>query len=213
MSKVPAHFELIPEIVALRDEIAPKTLLTINGDIRDRIHGLELVNKYPGINGIMIGRGVFQNPYCFASTDFQSGNKRVAVGGAAPTFEEISDFSKEGADRLTGPAPSDLRADFEKICVDGSDVKSERAPKQAHSNKIELINLLHHHLDLFDQWQPELGCPYETLKRFYKIYIRDFDGASALRAALMITTDTDQARQLLNNHRLRLNKVKDMICT
>ena len=123
----------------------------------------------------------------------------MAARGAAPAFAKISDFSKEGADRLTGPAPSDLRADFEKICVDGSDVKSERAPKQAHSNKIELINLLHHHLDLFDQWQPQLGRPYETLKRFYKIYIRDFDGAKELRDQLMHTKSTDEVRALLKN--------------
>ena len=31
MSKVPAHYELISNIVAIRDEIAPQTLLTING--------------------------------------------------------------------------------------------------------------------------------------------------------------------------------------
>lgn len=65
MSKVEAHFELIPEIKKLRDEIAPHTLLTINGDIRDRQHGLELVEKY-GVDGVMIGRGVFANPYAFS---------------------------------------------------------------------------------------------------------------------------------------------------
>lgn len=66
MSKVEAHFELIPEIKKLRDEIAPQTLLTINGDIRDREHGIELVEKY-GIDGVMIGRGVFANPYAFTA--------------------------------------------------------------------------------------------------------------------------------------------------
>lgn len=66
MSKVDAHFELIPEIKKLRDEIAPQTLLTINGDIRDRQHGLELVEKY-GVDGIMIGRGVFANPHAFTN--------------------------------------------------------------------------------------------------------------------------------------------------
>ena len=35
MSKVPAHYELIDDIVALRNAVAPHTLLTINGDIRD----------------------------------------------------------------------------------------------------------------------------------------------------------------------------------
>jgi len=64
MSKVDAHFELIPEIKKLRDDIAPHTLLTINGDIRDRQHGMELVETY-GIDGVMIGRGIFTNPYAF----------------------------------------------------------------------------------------------------------------------------------------------------
>ena len=45
MSKVAAHWELIPRIVELRDEIAPQTLITINGDILDRQMGLELAEK------------------------------------------------------------------------------------------------------------------------------------------------------------------------
>lgn len=64
MSKVDAHWELIGEIKKLRDAIAPNTLLTINGDIPDRKTGLELAEKY-GIDGIMIGRGIFHNPYAF----------------------------------------------------------------------------------------------------------------------------------------------------
>lgn len=64
MSAVDAHWELIPEIKALRDEIAPNTLLTINGDIPDRQVGLELAEKY-GIDGVMIGRGIFKNPFAF----------------------------------------------------------------------------------------------------------------------------------------------------
>lgn len=64
MSKVAAHWELIPRIVELRDEIAPQTLITINGDILDRQMGLELAEKY-GVDGLMIGRGIFKNPYAF----------------------------------------------------------------------------------------------------------------------------------------------------
>lgn len=78
MSKVDAHFELIPEIKQLRDEIAPQTLLTINGDIRDRQHGLELAEKYD-IDGVMIGRGIFTNPYAFTA-------------GYQPTRDEILDL-------------------------------------------------------------------------------------------------------------------------
>ncbi|MEC6748133.1 tRNA-dihydrouridine synthase [Marinilactibacillus sp. XAAS-LB27] len=64
MSKYDAHWDMIAGIKELRDEIAPNTLLTINGDIPDRKTGLELVEKY-GVDGVMIGRGVFTNPYAF----------------------------------------------------------------------------------------------------------------------------------------------------
>lgn len=64
MSKVDAHWELIPQIMKIRDEIAPQTMITINGDIADRSKGLELAEKY-GVDGIMIGRGIFKNPYAF----------------------------------------------------------------------------------------------------------------------------------------------------
>lgn len=183
MSKVPAHHELIDEIVVLRDEIAPQTLLTINGDIRDHTHGLELIEQHPGVDGVMIGRGIFHDPFAFEPT-----LARVASGGAAPenAFSSTERFS--GADRTTGPEASDLRADFSEICDDGS------------GRKEALINLLFLHLDLFDEWQPQIGRPYETLKRFFKIYIRDFDGASDLRARLMDTKTTDEARTILSDH-------------
>ena len=65
MSKVPAHFELIPEILELRDSLAPETRLVVNGDIKDLKQCRELAAQYPGVDGYMIGRGVFENPYCF----------------------------------------------------------------------------------------------------------------------------------------------------
>lgn len=139
MSKVPAHFELIDEIVALRDEIAPQTLLTINGDITDRAHGLELVAKHPGVNGVMIGRGVFHDPFCFTTK-----HKPIA-----------------------------------------------------NIHQAELISLLHTHLNLFDTWQAHTNRPFETLKRFFKIYIKGFDGAKELRDQLMHCKTTDEVRARL----------------
>lgn len=65
MSKVPAHYELISEIVQLRDELAPATKLVINGDIKNLAQARELGQQYPGVDGYMIGRGIFENPYCF----------------------------------------------------------------------------------------------------------------------------------------------------
>ncbi len=67
MSKVPAHYELIPNIIKLRNQINPDTKLIINGDIKDKAHAFKLHAKFPEIDGFMIGRGVFQNPYCFTN--------------------------------------------------------------------------------------------------------------------------------------------------
>lgn len=135
MSKVPAHYELISDIKKLRDEIAPQTLLTINGDIRDREHGLALVEQY-GVDGVMIGRGVFANPYAFTA-------------GYTPTREAI-------------------------------------------------LGLLQYHLDLFDKYNQELEPrPFDPLKRFFKIYVREIPGAAELREKLMHTKSTSEVRELL----------------
>ncbi|WJD28819.1 tRNA-dihydrouridine synthase [Staphylococcus aureus] len=76
MSKVDAHWELIEAIKNLRDEIAPNTLLTINGDIPDRKTGLELAEKY-GIDGVMIGRGIFHNPFAFEKEPCEHTSKEL----------------------------------------------------------------------------------------------------------------------------------------
>lgn len=63
MSKVEAHSELVPEILALKNELSPETKLIINGDIKNRQDGQKYIDQ--GADGIMIGRGVFTNPFCF----------------------------------------------------------------------------------------------------------------------------------------------------
>ncbi|MBR2997191.1 tRNA-dihydrouridine synthase [Candidatus Saccharibacteria bacterium] len=75
MSKVAAHHELIPDITALRNQIAPDTKLIINGDIKNKQHAERIWQKYPDIDGVMIGRGVLENPYCF--TDHQPTKKEL----------------------------------------------------------------------------------------------------------------------------------------
>lgn len=66
MSKVPAHWDLIGEVVRMRDQLAPETLVVGNGDIESREQG-EIMAKEYGLDGIMIGRGIFHDPYVFAA--------------------------------------------------------------------------------------------------------------------------------------------------
>jgi len=179
MSKVPAHHELIPEIKKLRDEIAPQTLLTINGDIENRKHGLELIEKY-GVDGVMIGRGIFHDPFAFAKDSGKAGD------GARGSAQNSSSETKIlGADAPAGPASSDLRSTSAGSRDDGSD----------------RIKLLHLQLDLYDKYSSQTGRPFDTLKRFFKIYVRDFPGASELRDQLMHTKSTDEVRALIADFR------------
>lgn len=66
MSKVAAHYELVPEIVALKNKLSPETVLIINGDIKTPADAQKFIEM--GVDGIMIGRGVFHNPFCFEKT-------------------------------------------------------------------------------------------------------------------------------------------------
>lgn len=66
MSKVPAHWDLINQVREIRDRLAPQTLLAGNGDVENREQGEKLARRY-GLDGIMIGRGVFGDPYVFAT--------------------------------------------------------------------------------------------------------------------------------------------------
>ncbi len=64
MSKVPARWERMSRIKELRDIISPDTLLIGNGDVETLEKGRELATKY-GADGVMIGRGIFGNPWLF----------------------------------------------------------------------------------------------------------------------------------------------------
>lgn len=66
MSKVPAHWDQIGKARELRDALAPDTIIVGNGDVQARHHGLELAAHY-GLDGIMIGRGIFQDPFAFSA--------------------------------------------------------------------------------------------------------------------------------------------------
>lgn len=133
MSKVPAHWDEIAKVVKLRDKIAPQTKIVGNGDVRDRSHGLELIAQ-TGVDGIMIGRGIFHNPFAF-----------------------------------------------------------EKTPRQHTS--AEHITLLKRHLALYGN--SEYPGSFAALKKFFKVYIHDFPGASDIRARLMESKSLEEVDKIL----------------
>jgi tRNA-dihydrouridine synthase len=139
MSKVPADWELIGQARELRDQLAPETLIIGNGDVRDRAHGLELAKKYR-LDGIMIGRGVFHDPFAFA----------------------------------------------------------KQSPWENYTSE-QRIELYKKHVQLFAATWQNRERPIQTLNKFCKIYINNFDGAKELREQLMRSSTTDELIDILGN--------------
>lgn len=64
MSKVPAHWDKVAEAVEIRNTEKAETLILGNGDVAS-LEEAELKAKETGADGIMIGRGIFGNPWFF----------------------------------------------------------------------------------------------------------------------------------------------------
>ena len=65
MSDVPAQWEKIAHVRELRDRLAPQTLIVGNGDVQSYAQAHALAAEHR-LDGIMVGRGIFKDPYLFA---------------------------------------------------------------------------------------------------------------------------------------------------
>lgn len=98
LSKVPARWDLIREAVTIRDAFwrstecqNEKTLIVGNGDVRDIAHARERVAQ-SGADGVMIGRGMFGNPWVMSEHVPTHAEKFKAL------IEHTELFEKEFAD-------------------------------------------------------------------------------------------------------------------
>ena len=137
MSKVPADWDLIDRIRQLRDNVSPSTLIVGNGDVVSHQQGLQLAKKYK-LDGVMVGRGVFNDPFLFA----------------------------------------------------------DKSPWADFSNR-QKIDLFTKHIELYQKTYKNRERKFETLRKFCKVYINGFEGASELRARFMETQSPEQALALL----------------
>ena len=64
-SKVPAKWQEIKKAVELRNKLSPHTIIVGNGDVLTKQEGLDRA-KESGVDGIMVGRGIFQNLFVFS---------------------------------------------------------------------------------------------------------------------------------------------------
>jgi len=137
MSKVPADWDLIGQARELRDSLSPSTLIVGNGDVMNRKQGEGLAEKYQ-LDGIMIGRGIFHDPFAFAN-----------------------------------------------------DSPWLNWPKE---QKLELFA---EHIQLYIDSYKDNERRFEALRKFCKLYINGFEGASELRTQFMETKTPQTAVDLL----------------
>lgn len=137
MSSVPAEWTLLDPIAEMRGSLSPQTLLVGNGDVESR-HQAELLAKKHQLDGVMIGRGIFNDPLIFSK--------------AKPWRDWTSEM------------------------------------------KLELFKK---HIELHLQTYKNGERRFETLRKFCKIYINGFEGASELRAKFMDTSSPAEALTLL----------------
>jgi tRNA-dihydrouridine synthase len=137
MSKVPAHWDIIGQVREVRDTLAPQTLIVGNGDAVDRAHGAELAGKW-GLDGIMIGRGIFQDPYAFAEDspwNSTATHKRIAL-----YTKHVKYFAETWA---AGERPVKTLNKFCKIYINGFDGAKELRERLMNAGSTdELLEIL-----------------------------------------------------------------------
>ncbi len=149
MSKVPANWEEIGKVAKVRDEMGVETLIVGNGDVESWEDAGGKAEEF-GVDGVMIGRGIFSNPWI---------------------------FEKEGAKKHS-------------VC---------ESEKTRHSVE-EHLNLLLKHTQLFEEtWGKEKN--FAIMKKFFKIYVRGFDGANELRQRLMECGSFEEIQRIILNQK------------
>ncbi len=141
MSKVPAHWEIMNDIVQFIGKNTSednRPLVIGNGDVLTLAHAKQKVLD-TGCDGAMIGRGVFQNPWVFAE-DLPSAHslkeKVKLLALHAELFEQ----------HFTGIKPFELLKRFYKIYINGFEGAAElREQLYTANNSQELKTILNNH--------------------------------------------------------------------
>lgn len=88
LSLVEAKWELMEDVLKLRDSISNDTLIIGNGDVKDLNDAKDKVSKYK-VDGVMIGRGIFGNPWLFSDKNPSHVEKLKVLIEHTKKFEEL----------------------------------------------------------------------------------------------------------------------------
>ncbi len=118
MSKVPAHWNEIGKAVQIRNAMKKETRIVGNGDIESREQALQMHEQY-GVDGIMIGRGMFKNFWVF--------NKEIDQETISITtrFEFLAEHIKKFDATWGDTKDFNMLKKFYKVYVNGFENASE----------------------------------------------------------------------------------------
>ena len=156
LSAVPADWSRIKRVVDIRNSMGVQTVIIGNGDVADIEDGL-VKAKQTGVDGIMIGRAIFGNPWLFDT------KRKVLQKGSWKT----SWFTK----LLPSALARKFRGGDKRYTV--SDV-----------NISERLSVLVEHATLFEKLLGDIKS-FAIMKKHFKAYVTGFVGAKELRVTLM----------------------------
>lgn len=157
LSKVPAKWEYLKEVVALRDKIAPETVIIGNGDVISIEDGKQKA-KESGADGVMVGRALFGNPWFFD----ESREIVATLPKRAPWILRKLPFIKKFFDTKRKAAVSKIKP----ITIE------------------ERLKVMVEHAQLFETMLGDIKN-FAIIKKHMKAYVTGFSGAKELRVRLM----------------------------
>ena len=144
MSNVPAHFELAKDIVKVVRAHDKKVVLIENGDIQSLKQGRNLA-KNAGFDGIMVGRGIFGNPWLFACPNDHSvgrDSKRKNQPSTTEKLKVLIEHTKLYEKLLPHRNFANMKKHF-KAYVNGFDgAKELRVELMKTNNSKEVIKII-----------------------------------------------------------------------
>lgn len=157
LSQVPARWEYVARVVALKNEISPETIIIGNGDVMSYDDGVQKAYE-TGCDGIMIGRAVFGNPWIF--------NRTVSIARKGSWHQHffLRWLPHTWAKKILG----DKRYTVADIPLE------------------EKLNTMIEHTRLFHTLLGK-EKNFAVMKKHYKAYAHGFPGAKELRVQLMET--------------------------
>lgn len=104
MSKMPARWEALTRAVKIRDDLESKTLIIGNGDVATLAEARERAEE-TGVDGIMLGRAIFGNPWLF-----QENQKAIACSRSTRgSRDQLPSDSLDQRFGLKNPPRSNLK--------------------------------------------------------------------------------------------------------